>query len=62
MKKTTAQNERSGSVERRQFIKAGTMLGLGSFLIPHSLIGRSSLAPTIAGDCLPTTDDIMGPF
>lgn len=62
MKTTTAHIERSGSIERRQFIKAGTMLGLGSFLIPHSLIGRSSLAPTIAGDCLPTTDDIMGPF
>ena len=52
--------ERIKALDRRSFIKAGSFLGLGSFVVPKSLIDSAVNAPQTG--CDPTTDDIQGPF
>jgi catechol 1,2-dioxygenase len=54
-------NERPShhALDRRRFIKAGSLLGLGSLLLPHTLLAKPSEE---GGGCDPTTDDILGPF
>ncbi len=58
-------NERSrGLFDRRKFLRAGSMLGLGSLLLPRDLLASTGAVPpaeTSAG-CLVTSDDILGPF
>ena len=46
-------------LDRRQFLRASSLLGVGSLLIPRDLFG-TPLAP--GGGCAATTDDIQGPF
>lgn len=46
-------------LDRRRFIKAGSLLGLGSLLLPRTLLARPAEA---GGGCEPTTDDILGPY
>lgn len=46
-------------LDRRQFLRAGSILGVGTLLIPRSLFG---MAPAPGGGCDPTTDDILGPY
>ena len=48
------------SLDRRHFLKAGSLLGLGSLLLPRNLFG--AVEPVAAGGCAPTTDDILGPY
>ncbi|MCB0794543.1 MAG: hypothetical protein KDB88_07375 [Flavobacteriales bacterium] len=51
------------AMDRRTFIQAGSTLTLGTFLLPTHLLGSGGTAsPAPAGNCLPTTDDILGPF
>lgn len=53
-------DQRSSRVlDRRRFIKAGSLLGLGSLLLPRTVFARPAGE---GGGCDPTTDDIMGPF
>ena len=47
-------------LDRRHFLKAGSLLGLGSLILPRDLFG--ALSPAQGGDCAPTTDDILGPY
>ena len=49
----------SKGVDRRQFLRATSLLGVGSLLIPRDLFGTPS-AP--GGGCVATTDDILGPY
>lgn len=46
-------------LDRRQFLRASSLLGVGSLLIPRDLFG---MPPAVGGDCAATTDDIQGPF
>jgi catechol 1,2-dioxygenase len=46
-------------LDRRQFLRASSLLGVGSLLIPRDLFG-TPLAP--GGGCVATTDDILGPY
>lgn len=46
-------------LDRRQFIKAGSLLGLGSVFLPQQLFAPPMNA---AGGCAPTSDDILGPY
>lgn len=46
-------------LDRRQFIKAGSLLGLGSMFLPQHLLARPM---GDAGGCSPTSDDILGPY
>ncbi|MEO8588589.1 MAG: T9SS type A sorting domain-containing protein [Flavobacteriales bacterium] len=53
--------KRSANLDRRNFLKAGSMLGLGSLILPRTLF--ASEAPSaVKGDCAATTDDILGPY
>ncbi|MBK7086701.1 MAG: hypothetical protein IPH53_19435 [Flavobacteriales bacterium] len=52
--------ERIRELDRRQFIKAGSLLTLGSLILPRQLFAKPDAAP--AGGCDPTTDDILGPY
>lgn len=47
------------SLDRRQFLLSSSLLGMGSLLMPRDVFGA---APTAQGDCIPTTDDILGPY
>jgi len=49
----------SKGLDRRQFLRASSLLGVGSLLIPSEVFGA---APAPGGGCVPTTDDILGPF
>ncbi|MEZ4740501.1 MAG: FlgD immunoglobulin-like domain containing protein [Flavobacteriales bacterium] len=51
-----------GQVDRRRFIQASSLLGLTSLVLPTQLFGKARSAVLPPGDCLPTTDDIQGPF
>ena len=52
-------NDRIRDLDRRQFIRSGSLLTLGSLLLPRELFSR----PTPAGGaCEPTSDDILGPY
>ena len=46
-------------LDRRQFLRASSLLGMGSLFIPGDLF---ALAPVAGGGCAATTDDIQGPF
>jgi len=48
-------------LDRRHFLKAGTLLGLGSLLIPRSLL-QAQGSELAGGSCAPTSDDILGPY
>jgi catechol 1,2-dioxygenase len=48
----------TNKLDRRKFLKAGSMLGIGSLLLPRTLLAK----PSEEGDCAPTTDDILGPY
>jgi protocatechuate 3,4-dioxygenase beta subunit len=48
----------SKSLDRRQFIRATSLLGLSSMLLPKHVFGT---APVVGG-CEATTDDILGPY
>lgn len=51
------------ALDRRQFIKASSLLSVGSLIIPGSAIAHLAKPMEVAGGgCLPTTDDIQGPF
>lgn len=54
-------NERTihHALDRRRFIKAGSLLGLGSLLLPRTLFAKPAEE---GGGCEPTTDDILGPY
>lgn len=47
-------------LDRRQFLKSGSLLTLGSLILSPRLFGKPA-APA-GGDCDPTTDDILGPY
>ena len=49
------------SLDRRNFLKAGSMLGLGSLILPRSLFGTESTS-MVKGGCVATSDDILGPY
>jgi catechol 1,2-dioxygenase len=49
----------SKGLDRRQFLRASSLLGVGSLFIPRDLF---ALAPVAGGGCAATTDDIQGPF
>lgn len=50
-------------LDRRQFIRSGSLVTLASLLLPRDLLSMPS-APSAAaaGGCVPTTDDILGPY
>lgn len=48
----------SKGLDRRQFIRATSLLGMGSMLLPKQLFG----AAPAGGGCEATTDDILGPY
>jgi len=48
------------NLDRRHFLKAGSLLGLGSLILPRSLFGAAP--QEVTGGCAPTTDDILGPY
>ena len=61
MKTKGTSTAKSGQLDRRRFLQAGSLLGLGSMLLPNRLFaGRA--AADVVGDCAPTTDDILGPY
>lgn len=62
MKKASTTIKSKGSLDRRSFIKAGSLLGLGSIFLTKQLLALAPEGPVVAGDCLPTTDDILGPY
>jgi len=51
-------------LDRRSFIKAGSLLSLGSLIVPATILSAQTNTPFSleGGGCLPTTDDIQGPF
>jgi protocatechuate 3,4-dioxygenase beta subunit len=49
----------SQQLARREFLKAGSLLGLGSILLPRLVLAKPSEE---GGGCDPTTDDILGPY
>ena len=59
MKKKENTTDRPSNLDRRRFIQASSLLGLTSLVLPQRLFAR---AAEPVGDCLPTTDDIQGPF
>ncbi len=48
------------TLDRRRFLTAGSLLGIGSLLMPRTLIAEPSEVG--GGDCNATTDDILGPY
>jgi len=48
------------NLDRRLFLKAGSLLGLGSLILPRDLFGAVEVAR--GGGCSATTDDILGPY
>ena len=58
--------EKKNGLDRRKFLRAGSMLGLGSLLIPKDLLAATLNIPRPAivggGDCILTSDDILGPY
>lgn len=46
-------------LDRRRFLQAGSLIGIGSLLLPRTLFARPSEE---GGGCDPTSDDIIGPF
>jgi len=46
-------------LDRRQFIKASSLLGLGSLILPQHLLAQP---PSEGGGCDATSDDILGPY
>lgn len=55
-----SQNARIRDLDRRQFIKSGSLLTLASLVLPQQLFSRPAAAP--GGGCDPTSDDILGPY
>jgi catechol 1,2-dioxygenase len=54
---------RHDALDRRQFLKAGSFLGLGAVLLPGlGWLERGAKGTGGGGDCLATSDDILGPF
>ncbi len=58
--KNRSLNERIRELDRRQFLRSGSLLTLGSLLLPRELFSRPA-APA-GGGCDPTSDDILGPY
>lgn len=54
-------NTRRQHLDRRNFIKATSILGLGSLLMPTAALAAEGTKKK-GGECEPTTDDIQGPF
>ncbi|HEY0978724.1 MAG TPA: FlgD immunoglobulin-like domain containing protein [Flavobacteriales bacterium] len=52
--------EKPNALDRRHFLKAGSLAGLGSLFLPAAL--QAAEAPPGGGECEPTTDDILGPY
>lgn len=48
-------------LDRRRFLRAGSMFGLGSLILPRTLLATPG-TQAAAGGCDPTTDDILGPY
>lgn len=53
---------RPNALDRRRFLKAGSLLGLGSLILPRIAFGSSPEEELLGGGCAPTTDDILGPY
>ncbi|MBL0045636.1 MAG: T9SS type A sorting domain-containing protein [Flavobacteriales bacterium] len=49
------------AMDRRKFLRAGSLMSLGSLLLPSRLAALPE-APDDGGGCAPTTDDILGPY
>ncbi len=49
----------AGKLDRRHFLQAGSLLGLGSLLLTNKVLAGTA---DTKGDCAPTTDDILGPY
>jgi protocatechuate 3,4-dioxygenase beta subunit len=49
------------SLPRRQFLKAGSLFGIGSLILP-GMAWAGQAAQGGGGECLATSDDILGPF
>lgn len=47
------------TLDRRRFLTAGSLIGIGSLFLPRTLFGAPSEE---GGGCDPTTDDILGPY
>ncbi len=47
------------TLDRRRFLTAGSLLSLGSLLLPRLVLAKPV---EDGGGCLPTTDDILGPY
>ena len=62
--KNEQHNARLREMDRRKFIQAGSLLTLGSMLLPAALLGtrRAMAGGDVGGACDPTSDDILGPF
>lgn len=52
----------AAGLDRRRFLKAGSLLGLGSLLLPRLAFGDQAERAAGGGECEPTTDDILGPY
>lgn len=52
---------KSARLDRRNFLKAGSMLGIGSLVLPRTLFGAEGGAVE-KGGCEATSDDILGPY
>ncbi len=46
-------------LDRRRFLQAGSLLGIGSLLLPRTLFAKPSEED---GGCVATSDDILGPY
>ena len=59
MRKNERPSRPAKGLDRRQFLRASSLLGMGSLFIPRDLFG---MPPVVGGGCVATTDDIQGPF
>lgn len=57
-------HDRIRELDRRRFIKSGSLITLASLVLPQHLFGKTAALPAAlaGGGCEPTSDDIMGPF
>ncbi|MBP6312701.1 MAG: T9SS type A sorting domain-containing protein [Flavobacteriales bacterium] len=62
MKKANHANKQKNSLDRRNFIKASSFLGLGALVAPTNLLANGDGPVDDQGFCTPTTDDILGPY
>jgi catechol 1,2-dioxygenase len=60
--------DKKNGFDRRKFLRAGSMLGIGSLFLPKDLLASfaqpeaDAAALVAGGDCILTSDDILGPF